>query len=439
MQHFLQKAVLFFGVILILGVALTFSFSSLNPFFYPLSASLLLLVLFSFLAIRNRLKEKYWVKPAVETMEAAAVDSLEASGKGEVREVREVMESKEEQKLPILTSSGIHNHHQIIQSVLTEIHSEHNSDKLRSLIIKNAVLLCGAHGGKLSIIDSQGPDHSYFYSLLPLELPSECLSIINSVAISKIAVKTSFSDVKDRESFHILAVPLIRDILTIGVIILVNKSSQFCETDLINLNLFASQAALAINNTRLYEKAILQAQTDSLTGLYNHRHFFELAKKEISRAQRYKHSLSVVMVDIDHFKCINDTFGHPAGDQVLIAIANVCRKLFRNIDIVGRYGGEEFSILLPETPVETATEVAERFRYTIEKTVISYHRRHFSVTVSLGLAALRNDCTSLTRLIERADTALYHAKAQGRNRVILWKASMCYVGTMKYPRTFLRF
>lgn len=435
MQHFLQKAVLFLGVILILGVVSTFSFFSLNPLFYPLSASLLLLVLFSFLTIRNRLKGTYEVKPTVEIEETAAVDPLEESAK---RETSEVTESTEEQKLPIITSSRIDNH-QIIESVLTEIHSEHNSSKLRSLIIKNAVLLCGAHGGKLSVFDSQGPDHSYFYSPVPIDLPSDCQSIMNSVAISKVAVKTSFSEIKGRECFHILVVPLIRDTITIGVINVVNKTTQFCETDLFNLNLFASQAALAVNNTYLYEKAIFQAQTDSLTGLYNHRHFFELAKKEISRAQRYKHSLSVVMVDIDHFKCINDTFGHPAGDQVLIAIANVCRKLFRNIDIVGRYGGEEFSILLPETPVETATEVAERFRYTIEKTVISYHRRHFSVTVSLGLAALRTDCTSLTRLIERADTALYHAKAQGRNQVILWKASMCYMGTMKYPRTFLRF
>lgn len=424
-------------IILTLGVVSTLSFLSfsLSPIISPLSIGLILLVLFSFLTItkRNRLKVRHRVKPAIETIEETAVgDAL-----GESTE-KETIESTEKQKIPILTSSGIHNH-QIIESVLTEIHSEHNSGKLRSLIIKNAVLLCGAHGGKLSIFNSSGPDHSYFYSPLPLDLPPDCQSIMNSVAISKIAVKTGFSDIKGRESFYILAVPLIRDNFTIGVIILVNKTTQFCETDLNNLNLFASQAALAINNTQLYEKAILQAQTDSLTGLYNHRHFFELAKKEISRAQRYKHSLTVVMVDIDHFKFINDTFGHPAGDQVLIAIANVCRKLFRNIDIVGRYGGEEFSILLPETPVEIATEVAERFRYTIEKTVISYHRRHFSVTVSLGLAALRNDCTSLPRLIERADTALYHAKAQGRNRVILWKASMCYVGAMKFPKTFLRF
>jgi diguanylate cyclase (GGDEF)-like protein len=436
MQYFLQNAIPFFLIIITLGVVSIFSFAPFSPLFYSLSISILLLALFSFLAIRNRLKGRYGVKPAVDTVkETASVDALDKSQK---REFNEVTISTEEQNLPKLTFSGIHNH-QVIQSVLTEIHSEHNSCKLRSLIIKNAVFLCGAHGGILSIFDSQGSDHSYFYSPLSLDLPSNCQSIVNSVSISKIAVITGFSDIRSRQSFYILATPLLIDNLSMGVIILVNKTTQFCETDLVNLNLFASQAALAIHNARLYEKAILQAQTDSLTGLYNHRHFFELAKREISRAQRYKHSLTVAMVDIDHFKYINDTFGHPAGDQVLIAIANVCRKLFRNIDIVGRYGGEEFSILLPETPIETATEVAERFRYTIEKTAISYHRRHISVTVSLGLAALRNDCTSLNRLIERADTALYHAKAQGRNRVTLWKASMCYVGAMKYPRTFLCF
>lgn len=434
MQYFHQKAILFFLIILTLGVVLTFSISFFPPPF-SLSIGLVLLVLFTILATRNQLRRKYRVIPAVGEEETATVDFMGKFAKGEVSEIKE---STEVQKLPISGFSGIHNH-EIIQSVLTEIHSEHNSGKLRSLIIKNAVLLCNAHGGKLSVFDCQESEHSYFYSSLPLDLPSVCQSIMNSVRTGKKVVKTSFSDIRSRECFHILALPLNRDNLTIGVILLINKTAQFCETDLVNLNLFAPQAALAINNSRLYEKAILQAQTDSLTGLYNHRYFFELAKKEISRAQRYKHSLTVVMVDIDHFKYINDTFGHPAGDQVLIAIANVCRKLFRNIDIVGRYGGEEFSILLPETPIETATEVAERFRYTIEKTIISYHRRHFSVTVSLGLAALRNDCTSITRLIERADTALYHAKAQGRNRVVLWKASMCYMSTLKHPRTFLRF
>lgn len=430
MQYFLQSPVVFIMVV-ILGVVSIFSYPAYSSLFYRLGFGLVLLSLFTFVMIRNRLTEKHKIKTVAESSQKTTSEGI-----------KEVPVPENNQQSSISVTSSMQNH-EILQSILTDIHSSYDSSKLRSLIIKNAVLLTGAHGGKLGITESgelnSGFDAHYIYSPFQIDLPSDCQPIMNTVAASKKAVKTSFSDSKHGENCYLLAVPLIRDNLTNGVILVVNKSTQFCERDLVNLNLFASQAALAINNTRLFEEAIRQAQTDSLTGLYNHRHFFELAKKEINRAQRYKHTLTVVMVDIDLFKYVNDTFGHPAGDQVIITIANLCRKHFRNIDIVGRYGGEEFSILLPETPVETAAEVAERLRNTVEKTVISYHRRHISVTVSLGLASLRNDCTSLTRLIERADTALYHAKAQGRNRVVIWKASMCYVGAIKHPRTFLRF
>jgi diguanylate cyclase (GGDEF) domain len=262
---------------------------------------------------------------------------------------------------------------------------------------------------------------------------------MNTVVCGRETFKTRIKDtVENGGNWHIIAAPLVYDNQTGGVIVVANKSVQFSETDMTNLNLFASQAALAINNTRLYEEALRLAQTDSLTGLYNHKHFFELAKKEISRALRYQHPLTVLMVDIDYFKDINDTYGHSAGDQVLISIANLCRKIFRNIDILARYGGEEFAILLPETPVETALEVAERLRHTVENLSVSYHRRQFSVTISVGLTSLRDDCSSIARLIDRADTALYHSKSEGRNRITLWKASMCYMGSLKHPNIFFR-
>lgn len=429
MQFFLRNALWLSLFFLIMGIISTCIFPAKYACFYQLGYSLAYLFLFSFLMIKDRARKKVRVKSTDESLNITVSNGLE------------IIPDQQNENLHSLIAEFTD--HQILQSVLTEIHSEHNSSSLRSQIIKNAVRLCGAHGGKLVLLDNRNQNISfdvhYDNSQTQSDVLLYCQSIIATVVDTKKAAKTTISDVNNNKEIHfILAIPLLKDNLTIGVIVLVHKSKQFFDSELANLFFFASQAALAITNTLLFEEAMHQAQTDSLTGLYNHRHFFDLAKKEINRAQRYKHSLTVLMVDIDHFKYINDTFGHPAGDQVLIIIANLCRKLFRNIDIVGRYGGEEYAILLPETPLQTAIEVAERLRHTVERTTISYHRRHILVTISLGIASLRNDCTSITRLIERADTALYHAKAQGRNRVVLWKASMYYVGLMKYPRTYLR-
>ncbi len=175
---------------------------------------------------------------------------------------------------------------------------------------------------------------------------------------------------------------------------------------------------------RLQEELKNRAEKDFLTGLTNRRHFLELAEAELVRAQRYGNPLSMLMMDIDFFKCINDTYGHKAGDLVLQKLATVCKEVLREIDIVGRLGGEEFSVLLPETGMLRAVEVADRLRQALEnaKVFISGADHEADVqlhfTVSVGVAAMLNIDATVDSMLQQADVALYQAKNSGRNKVI---------------------
>jgi len=171
------------------------------------------------------------------------------------------------------------------------------------------------------------------------------------------------------------------------------------------------------NETLQLELARL-ARTDALTDLANRRHFTELAEKELARSQRYGSSLAVLMVDIDHFKRINDSHGHAGGDEVLRQLGEVFRLTLRNIDVVGRLGGEEFAIVLAQSGLDSALEVAERLRATIEQQgVLLSSGILLHYTVSIGVTALAGKEDSVERLLKRADDALYLAKNGGRNTV----------------------
>ena len=159
------------------------------------------------------------------------------------------------------------------------------------------------------------------------------------------------------------------------------------------------------------------AGKDPLTGVSNRRAFFERAQEEHRRACRYKTTFSILMLDIDYFKRVNDRYGHTAGDQVLQHIARLCAQSLREIDRFGRYGGEEFIALLPQTGHEAALVTAERLRSLVEQAVIPVEAGEIRCTVSVGMATFLGDCESLEGLLERADQALYRAKRAGRNRV----------------------
>lgn len=219
-----------------------------------------------------------------------------------------------------------------------------------------------------------------------------------------------------------LGVPLIIGDQVIGMLAVDNSKPNFFTADHARLVMaFADQVAIAIQNARLFSEVEQLASTDSLTGLHNRRHFMELAKREFGRARRYQRPLTAIMIDIDHFKQVNDTYGHAVGDQVLQIVAERFRKTVRDIDILGRYGGEEFATLLLETGLDGACTVAERLRQCVTEPPINTDGDTLSITISVGVAILDKACTDLDILLVRADQALYVAKQAGRNRVFIWR------------------
>ncbi|MGB4101505.1 MAG: sensor domain-containing diguanylate cyclase [Alphaproteobacteria bacterium] len=170
---------------------------------------------------------------------------------------------------------------------------------------------------------------------------------------------------------------------------------------------------------RLEEELFHQASTDSLTGISNRRYFMARGDQELRRARRFARPLAVMMIDIDHFKGVNDTHGHAGGDEVLRVIVKFCIASLRGTDSIGRLGGEEFATLMPETELRAAAEVADRLRQYIASQPIAIGDKIIHCTVSIGIAALQPQDTDMDTLLQRADHALYLAKHAGRNQVIV--------------------
>jgi diguanylate cyclase (GGDEF)-like protein len=198
-----------------------------------------------------------------------------------------------------------------------------------------------------------------------------------------------------------------------------SKPAAFTEDDLSLLTSFAATASAALHNAILYAETQNLATRDPLTGKLNRRTLFEYGQREVDRYRRFGHKLSALMFDIDHFKQINDRFGHSTGDKVLMAIADRCGKVIRNVDILGRYGGDEFAVLLPEADISTASDIANRIRTSILQSPVPTEAGKISVSVSIGVAQADVDITKFAALLHKADQALYQSKQSGRNRTTL--------------------
>jgi diguanylate cyclase (GGDEF)-like protein len=236
------------------------------------------------------------------------------------------------------------------------------------------------------------------------------------VSKSADSTRTSSGENDDREPAPIsLEMPISYRDTVIGVLVVEDDTIRDWEDEeVLMLKTVADQLSVAISHARLFRHIQNQAMTDALTGLYNHRYFQERLNRETRLADRNDEPVSLILLDLDHLKEINDTHGHRSGDAALLHVASTMKSVVRNVDISARYGGEEFVVILPQCTRESALEVAERLREAVASTSVP---RVGQVTASFGVATYPSGAKSKEELVEMADRAMYLAKAAGRNRV----------------------
>jgi diguanylate cyclase (GGDEF)-like protein len=221
----------------------------------------------------------------------------------------------------------------------------------------------------------------------------------------------------------LLILPLIAQDEPLGTLTLAaNEPNVFTDTIRRTLQVLTNQMATSISNARMVRKLKEMATTDGLTGLLNHRVFQDELERKLKSAERFSHPLSVIITDLDKFKHVNDTYGHPVGDVVLKGFSGVLSGAMRETDIVSRYGGEEFAIVCEQTDADGALRLANRIREEMEAMVFQSDIGTFQVTCSLGIATFPKHAKDKQAIVEAADQALYLAKEKGRNRVEVSRA-----------------
>lgn len=323
-----------------------------------------------------------------------------------------------------------------LRLIISEINGTLELGKVLDLIIQKAIQVVEAERGSLMLFDHE-TEELYIKS-------SVCLSkkTVSAVRIKPgegiagwvfkedkpLLIKEGAKDPrfkkfnKTKEELRsIISIPLkIKDQI-VGVINVDNKreGNIFNLDDLKLLSVFANETAIAIQNAQLHQEIKQLAITDELTGLYNFRYIKDRLEEEVKRAQRFKHTLALIMVDIDYFKEFNDAYGHLEGNEVLQNIAGILQLNVREVDIVARFGGEEFIIILPEANREETEKIAERIRSKVEKFNFSDEKNYpeRKITISLGITSCFQENITPQGLVGKVDQALYRAKRKGRNRV----------------------
>lgn len=229
----------------------------------------------------------------------------------------------------------------------------------------------------------------------------------------------AFSELQNHHIHSWLGIPLISQNKTIGLLAIdSSKPNSFTDEDANLASIFADQVAVVLENARMFEEKQEQAMIDPLTNLYNRRGLIELGKLEFDNAFHANKKFSAIMADVDHFKSINDTYGHDVGDKVLQEFSSRCKKCVRELDLVGRYGGEEIILLLPNTDLDLGIKIANRLCSLIANIPFKISENlEINLTASLGVACIDSNTPNLDVLINRADQAMYMAKHKGRNQV----------------------
>jgi len=287
---------------------------------------------------------------------------------------------------------------------------------LLEIVVETAVSACRAEYGLIALSGREGAEVSW----------GEASEAIQDAVLTIEAKANREGELVEHreEGAYALSAPLRRigdPTHSLGVMTVARGESAFADPERDVFLYLVGQAQASIENVALHELVSEQAVTDDLTGLSNKRAFTDVADKEAARAQRFSHSLSLLMLDIDDFKRVNDTHGHLVGDDVLRRIGRILQAESRGIDEPARYGGEEFVVALPETGMQGAEELAERVRERIEAEPVplSDGGEALRVTASLGVASIPDSASDVRGLIAAADAALYAAKRAGKNRVVM--------------------
>jgi diguanylate cyclase (GGDEF)-like protein len=240
------------------------------------------------------------------------------------------------------------------------------------------------------------------------------------VLIKDITTRNDFVPLNE-QSKSIMIVPMVAHSTTNGILTAESShSGQFKDKDLQILTAIARSGALALENAFLHKKTAELTIRDELTKAYNYRYFVQKLEEEKRRTARYNLPLSLIMVDIDWFKKLNDSYGHEAGNKVLERLSSIIKNCTRDVDIFARYGGEEFAIILPQTPLSEAKVISERIRKRVEQETFETNEgRKMRITVSIGLTSFPENGKSEEEIIAIADQAMYHAKGEGRNKVCI--------------------
>jgi diguanylate cyclase (GGDEF)-like protein len=338
-----------------------------------------------------------------------------------------------------------------VMKVSQAISSEIMLDRLMRTIMKMAVVNAGAQRGFL-LLDNDGRltveageedrEDAPAINSLPLEeCDFLCASVVNyvhnsgeSIILGNASREDAFQNdpyVIARQCRSILCAPILNKGRLLGIIYMENNLSPnaFTAEHIELLRILLAQAAISLENAKLYELAT----TDGLTRLFVHRYFHLLLTQELARSRRHDKQLSLIMIDIDDFKNVNDTYGHQLGDEVLKNVARTMKGILRAEDVVARYGGEEFAVILPETGAAQAAVAAEKIRRMVEMQEIRNGDRKLHVTISLGVATFPEHALNKDDLILCADTGLYTAKRSGKNRVCVCEAASPEDDCMNLP------
>jgi diguanylate cyclase (GGDEF)-like protein len=280
-------------------------------------------------------------------------------------------------------------------------------------------------GKKYEIRIASGCDESLFrFFEVDLESPGLAAFLCRekkSVWASSVEQDDKFSALKNFAIQSFVFLPLLAQERVIGFLCTYSSQKNFIDQEKFsNFQVFCNQISIGLQKSILYEKVQMLSITDGLTRLFSHRYFKQRLEEEMVLANRYSSQLSLLILDIDHFKHYNDNYGHVAGDHVLREVAKILKGQSDKTHLAARYGGEEMVIVAPETTKEAAMELAEKIRKAIESNSFILGKEITKVTVSIGVATFPQDSQTNLDLIGKADKALYAAKARGRNRIVAY-------------------